>query len=264
MNYSFKKNFNHSNDFDKSFDLGVVEYHKCPKCGLVKSFNHSQMSLHKWEAVNKTFHEFIENQNNTKVVNQPPYIEISQFINILLKEKIVEAPILDWGGGYGSLAKILLKYHNVPSEIFEKYLINNKDKLIDYVDKTSLKVKSYNLVISTAVFEHVTERETLDSIIKQLSNRGSLLIHTLICDSIPNDPSWFYLLPVHTTFFTNKSMAFLMKQWGFVSSIYCPRAKSWILLKTNSSKLLQTIDSINSLLQEDYLIFKQGFVNYWK
>ena len=94
---------------------------------------------------------------------------------------------------------------------------------------------------------------------------GSLIIHTVICENIPKNPDWFYIEPpVHTTFHTNKSMSILMKQWGYEASIYCLSAKSWILLKEASQEIKEKVENINKEFQTEYLIYKEGFVDYWK
>jgi hypothetical protein len=90
-------------------------------------------------------------------------------------------------------------------------------------------------------------------------------LHTVICENIPYDENWFYLEhPVHCAFHTNKSMNILMKQWGFVSSIYSPQAKFWVLFKEEPKDLDVKISYVNTLFQHEILIYKKGFVDYWK
>ncbi|MBL4706050.1 MAG: hypothetical protein JKY54_16105, partial [Flavobacteriales bacterium] len=98
-----------------------------------------------------------------------------------------------------------------------------------------------------------------------VSEDGCLMIHTVICENIPKNPDWFYFgPPVHCAFHTNKSMEILMEKWGYKSSIYCPSAKSWVLLKRESKEILESVEAINVELQTEYLICKTGFVDYWK
>jgi hypothetical protein len=70
--------------------------------------------------------------------------------------------------------------------------------------------------------------------------------------------------PVHTAFHTNKSMDILMKQWGYKSSIYCPMAKSWILLKKKSDEYYERCKLVNEEFQTEVFILKDGFMDYWK
>jgi ribosomal protein L30E len=92
-----------------------------------------------------------------------------------------------------------------------------------------------------------------------------MIIHTVVCENIPNDPNWFYITPpVHSALHTNKSMDILMKQWGYVSSIYCPSSKCWVLFKNEPETLKSKVESINKLFQTDYLHYSVGFMDYWK
>jgi len=91
-----------------------------------------------------------------------------------------------------------------------------------------------------------------------------MIIHTVICENIPKNPDWFYIEPpVHATFHTNKSMGILMEQWGYKASIYCLSAKSWVLFK-ESKGVEEKVCNINKELQTQYLVYKDGFVDYWK
>ena len=54
--------------------------------------------------------------------------------------------------------------------------------------------RSYDLVLSSAVFEHVRSRNTLDEIESYVSEQGSLAVHTLVrpgkaaCDATQHRP----------------------------------------------------------------------------
>jgi hypothetical protein len=91
-----------------------------------------------------------------------------------------------------------------------------------------------------------------------------LIIHTVICGNIPMDSNWFYIdPPVHAAFHTNKSMSILMEQWGYKASVYCLSAKSWVLFKEPKG-VKEKVCNINKELQTQYLVYKDGFVDYWK
>jgi hypothetical protein len=105
----------------------------------------------------------------------------------------------------------------------------------------------------------------LDNLNNLVKNSGCLIIHTVICENVPNDPDWFYLRPpVHTAFHTNKSMGILMDQWNYHSSIYCPQSKSWVLMRDNIKDIESKITSLNHELQENWFFWKKGFMDYWK
>jgi 2-polyprenyl-3-methyl-5-hydroxy-6-metoxy-1,4-benzoquinol methylase len=145
--------------------------------------------------------------------------------------------------------------------VYDPYVESNDAST--YICKSELS--RYDVVFNSAMFEHVLCREDLDAVRDLLKPGGVLIVHTVVCDRIPKDPEWFYLKPpVHTAFHTNKSMSFLMEQWGFRSSIYCPKGKAWFLLPSNGEEIKLAVDKINLRLRNEWFIFKQGFVDYWK
>lgn len=54
-----------------------------------------------------------------------------------------------------------------------------------------------------------------------------------------------------------------MSQWGYESSIYCPSAKYWVLFKKDKY-IKEKVEFINKEFQTEYLVYKKGFVDYWK
>ena len=169
--------------------------------------------------------------------------------------------MLDYAAGYGTLNKILSKYNGIELALFDPYVQTHS--VSNYVDKSDLK--PYKTVINSAMFEHVLKREDLDCVNNIVADDGCLIIHTVVCENVPNDPDWFYLRPpVHTAFHTNKSMEILMAQWGYRSSIYCPQSKCWVLLKDEIQKIENKITALNRELQSNWFYCKSGFVDYWK
>ena len=59
-------------------------------------------------------------------------------------------------------------------------------------------------------------------------------------------------------------MNILMKQWGYHSSVYCPQSKCWILLRSDSQRIPELLESINKELQTEWFHYKVGFMDYWK
>ncbi|WP_181881451.1 class I SAM-dependent methyltransferase [Helicobacter sp. MIT 99-5507] len=171
--------------------------------------------------------------------------------------------ILDYAGGIGTLARILLQFYNINILVYENYMQEFKnDGIVKYVNKLS----TYDIVINSAMFEHITKREHLEHINSLVKDDGVLIIHTLVRENIPKNPNWFYILPVHCSFHTNKSMQILMNDWGYSHSLYSPISKCWVLFKKankNIPKLKEYTQSINSLLQQNYLFYKEGFMDYW-
>ena len=245
------------------------EYLRCVNCGFTFSKDVYEMSDDTWEALNLKAHTCFEaSPLKDRLTNQPPYLAQASMINMLLKDKIIgggESSILDYAGGIGTLARILLKYYHINILVYEDYMnAFNNDGTIRYLNKEGLG--RYSVVINSAMFEHITKREHLEHINSLVKDDGVLIIHTLVRENIPKDPHWFYVLPVHCSFHTNKSMQILMNDWGYTHSLYSPVAKCWVWFKKankNIARLEGYAKSQNALLQEHYLFYKNGFVDYW-
>jgi hypothetical protein len=261
-NYYFSKTYleHPFNEFMK--EIGKVDYYKCQNCGFVLSKTHSELDEKEWNELNKHFHHYMENDNNGRKSNQPPYSEQAMMLLILSKNGIIRTDsMIDYAAGYGTLSNILVKYYDLELPIFDRYIqANNADKYI-----SEKKLETYKTVINSAMFEHILRREDLDSVNNIVEDDGCLIIHTVVCENVPNDPDWFYLRPpVHTAFHTNKSMEILMNQWNYHSSIYCPQSKCWILLKDDIKNIENKIATMNRELQSNWFFWKKGFVDYWK
>lgn len=261
-NYYFSKAYSESPIDEFMKDIGKVDYYKCEYCGFVLSKTHSELSAKRWSKLNLQFHHYMENPAHEKKVNQPPYAEQALMLVMLEKNAIINTQsMLDYAAGYGTLSNLLSKYHDIELPILDEYVQGGGD--CRYVDKKDLK--TYKTVLNSAMFEHVLTRGDLDKVNDLVVDDGCLIIHTVICENIPNDPDWFYLRPpVHTAFHTNASMTILMEQWGYESSLYCPQSKSWVLFKKDTEDLAGNIAAINQELQTDWFIYKKGFVDYWK
>lgn len=241
-------------------NIGVVQYYKCENCGFTSSKTHFELSQNEWEKINLEFHR--HHEHNIGEINQPPYLEQASLIKILSLNNIISInSCLDFACGFGTLSKILNKYFNIEILLYDPYVQDSSlNKYINYED-----LEKYKTVINSALFEHIRSRQSLDEINSKVADNGSMIIHTVVCENIPPNPNWFYFAPpVHCVFHTNKSMSILMEQWGYESSIYCPKAKSWVLLKKHSDEFEKIIEKINFEFQTVYLIYKKGFVDYWK
>ena len=243
-------------------EIGKVDYYKCRCCGFVLSKTHSELDESQWDNLNRQFHHYMENPDNEKKVNQPPYAEQAMMLSLLGRNDIIcIEDMLDYAAGYGTLSNILSRYHDVELPIFDPYVQSDNSRR--YIKEKELK--TYKTVISSAMFEHVLRREDLDRVNNIVDSDGCLIVHTVICENVPNDPNWFYLQPpVHTAFHTNKSMEILMGQWGYRSSIYCPKSKFWVLLRNNAENIEKEISRLNQDLQSSWFYCKNGFVDYWK
>jgi hypothetical protein len=261
--YYFSKMYSES-PFDEFMrEIGKVDYYKCQRCGFVLSKTHADLDKSKWNNLNCQFHHHMENPANEKKINQPPYAEQAMMLNLLSKNDIISTDsMLDYAAGYGTLSNILAKYYDLKLSICDPY-VKAADNSNRYIEEPQLK--SYKTVINSAMFEHVLTRKDLDLANRIVDDNGCLIIHTVVCETVPKDPNWFYLRPpVHTAFHTNSSMEILMQQWGFSSSLYCPKSKCWVLLRDKIENLEKKVARLNQELQSDWFHCKNGFVDYWK
>lgn len=245
-------------------DIGEVIYHKCPNCGFTFSKTHFELEDAVWGKLNYDFHGLIAEgeMNASHGGNYPPYLEQAMMVYILSKYEILSTKnVLDYAGGTGTFSDILLKYFAIPSLIYEPYMHKAEDPR--FIKREELG--QYDIVFNSAMFEHIRSRSDLDEVNRVVPIDGALIIHSVICENIPADPDWFYFSPpVHCAFHTNKSMDLLMKQWGYSSSIYSPKAKSWVLLKIADKSIQEKIRQINGELKDNFLVYMPGFVDYWK
>ena len=243
-------------------DIGKVDYTKCKNCGFVLSRTHADLDPARRAKLNSECHHYFEDPNNEKKGNQPPYAEQALMLLLLGRRGIVDIEsMIDYAAGYGTLSRLLERYFQIHLPIFDRYVRDGEPSR--YIRESDLG--SYRTVINSAMFEHVLSREDLDDVNRLVAAGGSLILHTVVCETVPRDPDWFYLRPpVHTAFHTNKSMGILMEQWGYRCSIYCPKSKCWVLLKGRDPGLIDEIKSLNEEVQSDWFYFKDGFMDYWK
>jgi len=261
--YYFSKSYTEKPLASLMDNIGAVDYYQCRECGFTLSKTHCDMDKDTWETLNFEFHNHMENRTgNEAEVNQPPYLQQALFIKILSDNGIINLDSsVDFAGGYGTMSNILKNYFDLNMLVYEPY--NQSTDNNKYVNKNELG--KYNTVFNSAVFEHITTREGFNEINNCVADDGCMILHTRICETVPNDPNWFYLNPpVHCAFHTNNSMEILMKQWGYKSSVYSVEARSWVLLKKEHVEVKKKVDLINEQLQLEYLHYKPGFVDYWK
>lgn len=254
MTFYFKKSFH-------THGLNFVDYFLCPKCGFVCSKTHFDMKLEEWEKLNIDVHKLYNSMPKNSDNNPPPYFEQALMLYILMRFNIISKNNwLDWASGEGNLSVILNKCFSIQLNNFDKYINPN----INQLNERDLVNKKFKVVISSALFEHVRSIETLNTLNHLVAKNGVLVIHTVVREEIPKDPEWFYLLPVHCAFHTNRSMQILMENWGYTCSIYCLESKTWVLFKCDPGKISKSVYEVNGFVKKEYLLFKERFMDYWK
>ena len=252
MGYYFSKHFS-------EFNLDTVTYVKCPECGFCCSETHYGMSEEKWKILNKDFHE-IHNDGSSKYNSNRRWFNQALMLHLLKMHGIIKGgKWIDYASGEGILSSMLEQNFNIKLSSFDKYV----KPLFNGINETELNDK-YNVVVNGAYFEHVRKIGHLDLIDSLVKESGVMAIHTLVRESIPKDPAWFYLVPVHTSFYTNESMGKLMARWGYTCSIYSEESQMWVMFKSSPKIISQKVSDVNAHLGWEYLHFKNGFMDYWK
>lgn len=248
-----------SKDFDGIAGLGIVDYCRCKNCGIVLSKTHLEMTEAQWEFMNLRYHHsfFSQDENpddprwQSRLNTQANTIAELASTGVLSKAM----PWIDYGCGDGSLANLLTE-KDLGTHKYDKYIKNG-----DHVVEREWRSLVFDMVICTSVFEHVRTIETLDEIVSRVFvSSGVLALHVMVREEIPKDPDWAYLLPVHCTFFTNKSMQILFDRWGFESSIYHPESRMWFWFKKDT-EIINIFIANQSDIKYHY---KRGFMDYWK
>lgn len=257
MAYYFTKTFN-------MYNLRDVEYWKCSNCGFVISKTHFEMTEEIWGQLNVNYHQTYQNKEHNP--DDPRWIE-----RLHTQAKVIDDAArtgfikeggrwLDYACGDGQLASILKADYGRVLLNYDKYMPSQPG----FLEHNDVVPRSFDFVLTTSVFEHFTRRAHFDAVESLVAQGGVLGLHTLVCESIPKDPDWFYLLPVHCAFHTNKSMSILLKQWGYTESIYNVEARMWLFFKSRLHAIEKISGDANTRLNEPYYIYKNGFVDYWK
>lgn len=253
MNHYFVKHFD-------AYDLDDVEYVRCSSCGFAASATHFAMCEREWEELNERYHSDSFSRTDNPYNRNQRYFNQALMLHLLHRSGLVPSgEWLDWGSGAGSLSMQLHRHFGLRLNNFDQYM---KPELFA-LEREDLLPRGYQVVVNTAVFEHVRSRRTLNEIESYVAQDGCLCIHTLVRGEIPADPEWMYLLPVHCAFHTNKSMDILMRQWGYQCSIYNEHAKMWIMFKHPPDEVEREVTRLNKLVGWEYLRFKAGFMDFW-
>lgn len=254
MKFYFSKVFN-------EYDLKEVEYWRCSNCGFCASKTHFEMDNKQWVSLNNSFHSESHYRDDNPYNRNQRYFNQALMLFIMKKHGLIDSDgWLDWGCGVGSVALLLNDYFDSELMTYDKYSTAQTNP----ISSRNLRKKAFNLVVNTAVFEHVRDRSTLDEIESYVSDSGCLAIHTLVPETVPEDPDWMYLLPVHCAFHTNKSMQILMDEWGYTCSVYNEHSKMWIFFRQDVEPVQKNVSKINQSLGWEYLHFKAGFMDYWQ
>ena len=202
----------------EQFGLGRVDYDRCGQCGFVFSRTHYAMTDAQWERLNTQWVSLYQGTDENP--EDPRWLERFAAQSAMIGDiaqlgLLPRGRWLDYGAGDGKLSNALMEEHGLTVEKYE----HSSNPAQGYLRADELKPKAFSVVMHTAVMEHLRFRHQLDGIFDLVSDDGVMLLHTLVPEAIPQDPDWFYLLSVHCSFFTNRSMQALFGQYGYRCSL---------------------------------------------
>jgi hypothetical protein len=242
--------------------LDTVLYMRCVGCGFVFSETHRRMLPQEWAKLNEAYHQGYQGRDSNS--DDPRWRERIRLQAAVLDDLVLlgllrsEASWLDYACGDGALFD-LVRHDGVTKHLHDEFMSRD-----GYLTRTEIERRKYDLVVTTSVFEHLTERHQLDFIDSLVDSRGVMALHTLVSERVPDEPSWFYFLPVHTAFFTNESMRILFKDWQYRASLYNVESRLWFLFKDPPDDFDKILQAANSRVGRPRYSVKSGFVDYWK
>lgn len=251
-----------SKHFHGDCGLNEVQYDRCNDCGFVFSRTHFLMDDATWSGINEAYHlNYFQTDNNP---DDPRWLERinaqREAIATLYRAGSIPAHLgaYDYGCGDGKLADLVTASAFKVCK-YDRYIAGDAS---DYLTDEDIEAGGFGLVINTSVMEHVRDLETLDAIARSVDPReGILAIHTLVAEHVPQDPDWFYLLPVHLAFFTNRAMEILTERWGFRASVYAVAPRMWFLFR-DEEQAQQACEVLRG--SGEAVSWKAGFVDYWQ
>lgn len=252
-----------SKDFAGAYSLRGVEYWQCPHCKFVYSKTHFDMTDECWVELNRAYHAHYQGGDTNDddpnwKARQERQREAICFL-FTAGHLPTKRRWLDWGAGDGSLTR-LLGERDLELLQYDKYMRSE-----GYLSEKQLEYAGFDFLVSTSVFEHVRDLGTLDHISSLVAPLGVLAIHTLVCETVPADPNWFYLLPVHVAFFSNKSMQILFERWKFSSSLYHVPGRIWFFFKNETVDAESLAAQGNNFFGQNIFYGRNGaFANFWK
>lgn len=252
-------------------DMPEWNYVRCGRCGLVLCQTVYEMSDREWEKINDGCGEKFGHDEDP---DDPRWVErlrgqAELFANLAahgIWEP--ETRFVDYGCGDGKLADYVQNELSVRGGgtfvshkllKYEKYL--HPEGPSDYLPDEAVTPGSFDMVVTCSVFEHLLGRPDVDEIVGLLKENGTLCMHTLVCEEVPQDPDWFYLLGGHCTLWTNNSMSLLFEQYGFTGCAYHVQARMWLFFRDRQR--FEQLKSKCTLIPGEW-IFSDQFVDYWK
>jgi hypothetical protein len=221
------------------------------------------MTDDEWNTLNRNYHASYQSQTeNTddprwlaRIKAQAEIIDDCTHLGLIPRGR----PWLDYAAGGGQLSAALSSINGLTLLNYDRYMTTPEPK-----PKNDPSSGEFDFVITTSVFEHIRTRRDLDAINSLVSPNGVMGVHTLVSEVVPADPNWFYYLPVHCAFFSNKAMSILFRDWGYQSSLYEVNSRLWLFFKRAHDEIRPIIDEANLRKGKPTYFSKASFMDYWK
>lgn len=266
--------------FKKAMEAETSEwnYVRCEHCGLVLCQTVYDMPSDEWQMLNDRWEGGYQGRDENPDCDpnwlSRMYRQARLFADVTASGLWeADAHIVDYGCGDGKLedymqhelsgsegARTSAKEVCVPKILkYDKYM--RPEGSGDYLEDEDVKPGTFDAVVCSAVFEHLRGRSNVEEIIGLLTDRGTFCLHTMVCEEVPLDPDWFYLLPVHCTMWTNKSMGIIYEQYGFVGCAYHVEGRMWFFFRNRQR--YELLRSKSPSIPGTWF-FSDKFVDYWK
>jgi len=146
------------------------------------------------------------NQHNNSLENEGYVKMFEEYLDFTLENQNIKTA-LDFGSGPTPVLTELLKRRDLHVDYYDKF----------YQPQKVYENKSYDLITSTEVFEHLKDpQETLHMLSKHLNTNGIISLMTLFHTNKKEDffKWWYRRDPTHITFFTSKTISIMAKKCG--------------------------------------------------
>ncbi|TNF08761.1 MAG: class I SAM-dependent methyltransferase [Bacillota bacterium] len=180
--------------------FGIV-FHECPHCELI--FKDSSNYINESAELDV----YLRHQNSLENIGYVNYL--MNFIEQGVTPFIQSGKALEFGSGPSPVLAHLLKTHyKFEVDIYDYYFSPHK----------IYEGKTYDLITSTEVIEHIQKPEKVFELFHALLNQQGIL--SLMTLFYPKDrdvfKDWFYIRdPSHVTFYTPKTMTYIAETFGF-------------------------------------------------
>lgn len=234
-----------------------ASFYKCNYCGFLQSENPYWLEESYTEAINLS---------DTGILARNEYLrKIVTVLTFCIFGK--DTKILDWGGGYGIMVRMLR------DDGWDAYWYDEYAQNIFAKPFTKDKHKKYNLITSFELFEHLPN--PLNDIEKMLNISDNILFSTLLIpQEIPSLDWWYYGFKhgQHISFYSKQTLKFIANKYNLnyvgTNSIHLFSKKkinllsTYFLLRLSNYGLYPLIKKwLNSKMQADSLQSIQDVIN---